>query len=123
MGRPTRGTAETSRVIPVSLRVEAPFNAPQGLTPCMPHAVIQVVAQYIIFAQSLTPERKTPWTDMYHPTFFIVERVMHVNRMVDDLFRISWELSIIVMLGVVDLGKPHGQPIHHFGKRKGNSSL
>ena len=31
---------------------------------------------------------------------------MHVNRMVDDLFRISWELSIIVMLGVLDLGAP-----------------
>lgn len=32
---------------------------------------------------------------------------MHVGRMVDDLFRISRELSIIVMLGVIDLGAPY----------------
>lgn len=28
-----------------------------------------------------------------------------VGRMVDDLFRISWELGIIVMLGLIDVGK------------------
>lgn len=33
------------------------------------------------------------------PAFFVA-----TGRMIDDLFRISWELGVIVILGVVDVG-------------------
>lgn len=100
----------------MSLKVEEPFKSPQGLTPCVLHKAIQV-PQCIVPVQSLTIAWTSPRRIYTDQRVLLVEHVtVHATRMVDDLFRISWELCIIVMLGVIDLGKPYNQSIHRLGK-------
>lgn len=48
----------------------------------------------VLLLDGRTPAHYLPWASVGRARF------------VDDIFRISWELSCIIMLGIIDIGEP-----------------